>query len=250
MTLQQTQINENTTILDTLCFMDSNSTKYLIIVDDNESVVGTLSDGDIRRALIKGHLLNEQISVAMNSSFVYVYLTDKFDKILSIFHERKIDFIPILDKENKLVNIMTRHILNSMLLINQKMDFNYNYDQLSNTIIEHEIYVRPWGYYKTMVLNNTFQSKVIYVLPNQSLSLQSHNHREEYWTIISGNGQIQLDESTRMATPGDMFFIPKGCKHRIHNNSNRDTLVFSEVQLGEYFGEDDIKRYEDTYGRK
>ncbi|WP_400209218.1 phosphomannose isomerase type II C-terminal cupin domain [Methanomethylophilus alvi] len=145
---------------------------------------------------------------------------------------------------------MTRHILNYLLLINQKISFDFDYDMLCKTVLEHEIYVRPWGYYKTMVLNDTFQSKVIYILPEQRLSLQSHEHREEYWIIISGNGRVQLGESTHPVNPGDMFFIPKGCKHSISNESTEEIMVFSEVQLGDYFGEDDIKRYSDIYGRK
>lgn len=250
MALERLQINESVNILDTLRFMDENQTKYLIAVNETGVVIGTLSDGDIRRAIIRGCSLEEPISLAVNHSFMYVLKTDSIDKILSIFHERKIEFIPILDENKKLYNVMTRHILNYLLLINQKISFDFDYDMLCKTVLEHEIYVRPWGYYKTMVLNDTFQSKVIYILPEQRLSLQSHEHREEYWIIISGNGRVQLGESTHPVNPGDMFFIPKGCKHSISNESTEEIMVFSEVQLGDYFGEDDIKRYSDIYGRK
>ena len=86
-------------------------------------------------------------------------------------------------------------------------------------------------------------------MPKQALSLQSHERREEYWIIVNGTGLIQLGESIHPVVPGGTFFIPKGCKHRLTNTSETETLILTEVQLGDYFGEDDIYRYDDHYGR-
>ena len=107
---------------------------------------------------------------------------------------------------------------------------------------------RPWGTYT--VLDETSSSKVksITVKPNQRLSYQTHEKRSEYWVIVEGNGIMTLDGESVNCLPGDAFIIPVGTAHRIHNIGEED-LVFIEVQLGLYFGEDDIVRLEDDYSR-
>ena len=237
------------TVVDALRHMDQCAIKYAFAVDENLRVVGTLTDGDIRRGILKGVDLSNPISDIANKSFCSISCEDHFDRILEIFRQFDIEFIPILNKDGTLKNIVSRHILNVLLLTNNRLDAEFDFDSLNCKKIEHEIFVRPWGYYKTMVLNKMFQSKMIYVLPNQSLSLQSHMYREEYWTIISGRGTVLLDDVQYCAKPGCFYHIPVGAKHRIINDSDADVLVFSEVQLGEYFGEDDIVRYDDNYGR-
>ena len=87
------------------------------------------------------------------------------------------------------------------------------------------------------------------VINTKALSLQEHKKREEHWVVIKGIGKVVLGESLIDVYPGKYIYIPKGCKHQIINISTKDNLVFSEVQLGEYFGEDDIVRYSDKYGR-
>ena len=74
--------------------------------------------------------------------------------------------------------------------------------------------------------------------------------REEHWVIVHGNGEVRMEDSVLSVKGGSYLFIPKGCKHRIANTSLDSTLILMEVQCGEYFGEDDIYRYEDVYGRK
>lgn len=81
------------------------------------------------------------------------------------------------------------------------------------------------------------------------MSLQSHNHREEYWIVVHGIGIVQLDASFFPVTCGSSVFIPKGCKHKLTNTDKKENLIITEVQIGDYFGEDDIIRYEDIYGR-
>ncbi len=82
------------------------------------------------------------------------------------------------------------------------------------------------------------------------ISLQKHTKREEHWVVVYGKGNIILEDSTIKAYTGKYVFIPKGCKHRIINTSANQNLIFCEVQLGNYFGEDDIIRYEDKYNRR
>ena len=105
------------------------------------------------------------------------------------------------------------------------------------------------GYYKTTVLNKYFQSKIISVKSHEKLSLQSHNHREEHWTVVHGRGTVQIDNSIINVYCGSSIFIPKGAKHRLMNIDDKESLIITEVQIGDYLGEDDIIRYEDLYGR-
>ena len=112
---------------------------------------------------------------------------------------------------------------------------------------------RPWGSYT--ILNTHINQDVKYkikrieVLPLQRLSLQSHNHRSEHWTIVSGEGLVQLDNTQIKVTKESYINIKKGQLHRIQNTSSTQILIFIEIQIGEYLEEDDIIRYEDDYNR-
>jgi len=135
-----------------------------------------------------------------------------------------------------------------MLLENIKFDLTSNFSKFNNHTLEHAIFNRPWGFYKSTILTTHAQSKIITIFPKSELSLQEHKKREEHWIIIKGNGSAILGESLMDIYPGKYIYIPKGCKHQIINNSD-DNILFCEVQLGDYFGEDDIIRYADKYGR-
>ena len=128
-------------------------------------------------------------------------------------------------------------------------DLSYHFDELDDNVVDYEIFQRPWGFYKTTILNDYFQSKVISVKPGQQLSLQSHNHREEHWIVAHGKGVVQIEKSEIKIESGSSLFIPKGAKHRLINTDTKDNLIITEVQIGDYLGEDDIVRYEDIYGR-
>ena len=139
--------------------------------------------------------------------------------------------------------------MHALLLQNIHADLNYDFFSLDTGVIDHEIFQRPWGFYKTTVLNDFYQSKIISVKPGGQLSLQSHNRREEHWIVVHGTGLVQIDESVFNVTCGSSVFIPKGARHRLTNTSATESLVVTEVQIGDYLGEDDIIRYEDIYGR-
>lgn len=108
--------------------------------------------------------------------------------------------------------------------------------------------IRPWGYYEVLYDGEDCKVKRIVVKPGGKLSYQYHHKRNELWTVISGSGFITLDDNTFYRHSGDTINIPKGAKHRVENKGDVD-LVFIEVQTGTYFGEDDIIRIEDDYGR-
>jgi mannose-6-phosphate isomerase-like protein (cupin superfamily) len=107
---------------------------------------------------------------------------------------------------------------------------------------------RPWGHFKNLLDTEFTKVKIIEVLPGKRLSYQSHTKRQESWTITLGEAIVTLDGKDHVLGVGDQITIPIGSKHRIENKSST-SLTFVEVQTGSYFGEDDIKRYEDDFGR-
>jgi mannose-6-phosphate isomerase-like protein (cupin superfamily) len=107
---------------------------------------------------------------------------------------------------------------------------------------------RPWGHYQTILTEDKTQVKKITVLPGKRLSLQTHEKRSEYWIVVQGTGLVRLNDQEAMCLAGDAYVIEEGMAHRI-SNTGEDDLVFVEVQLGTYFGEDDIVRLEDDFGR-
>ncbi len=229
--------------------IDKNNHGFLIVLNNNRKVIGTLTDGDIRRFLINGIKLCDEVGQASNLNFKYIYDKSSLNDIVKIFKSSKINFLPILDKNDELVNIITKKQLHVFLLQDLQFDLMYDFFSLDENILEHEIYDRPWGIYKTTFLNKYSRAKIIKVYPNGELSLQEHKKREEHWIIVKGRGKLVIGESIKCVYEGDYIFIPKGCKHKIINESDSETLTISEIQLGEYFGEDDIIRYEDKYGR-
>jgi mannose-6-phosphate isomerase len=107
---------------------------------------------------------------------------------------------------------------------------------------------RPWGKFEILSEDNNCKVKKITVKPGESLSYQYHNKRSEVWTIIEGIAIFTLDDVSKTIEKGSVVQIPILSKHKIKNIGESD-LIFIEVQLGEYFGEDDIVRLQDDYGR-
>jgi len=113
---------------------------------------------------------------------------------------------------------------------------------------EHKKIFRPWGYYSSLVENSKWQVKKIVVNPNQALSLQMHNFRSEHWVVVSGRAQVEIDSKISIINENQSAYIPIKSKHRL-SNPNSDPLVLIEVQSGNYISENDIVRFEDSYGR-
>ncbi len=107
---------------------------------------------------------------------------------------------------------------------------------------------RPWGYYVVLADEPDHKVKRIVVYPGQRLSLQRHRQRGEYWHIIQGQAIVTRNEQEIPLKSGQTLDLPQGTWHRIMN-PGKENLVFIEVQTGRYFGEDDIERVEDDYGR-
>jgi mannose-1-phosphate guanylyltransferase/mannose-6-phosphate isomerase len=117
-------------------------------------------------------------------------------------------------------------------------------------VLFHKKVFRPWGYYKNIEGNDYshYKMKKIVVYPGKKLSLQSHEHRSEHWVITKGNAKVQVGEQFYLMGKDEHVYIPIQTLHRIENVGEED-LEFTETQIGDYLGEDDIIRYEDDFGR-
>ena len=107
---------------------------------------------------------------------------------------------------------------------------------------------RPWGRYEILQESAIHKTKCIYVLPGKRLSYQRHQKRAEHWFIIQGDAEVTLEGKVSKLSSGDTISIAQGQLHRIANIGSNE-VIFIEVQTGTYFGEDDIERIEDDFGR-
>jgi mannose-6-phosphate isomerase len=108
---------------------------------------------------------------------------------------------------------------------------------------------RPWGFFENLVDADDHKVKRITVYPGRRMSLQSHARRAEHWFIVKGEALFTCNSRKKKIRGGHAVDIKRKEKHRIENIGSGN-LVLIEVQTGDYFGEDDITRYEDDYGRK
>ncbi len=107
---------------------------------------------------------------------------------------------------------------------------------------------RPWGRYEVLQETTTQKVKCIWVKPGSRLSYQRHKFRAEHWTLTQGSGEVTIEGKTSPIKAGDSVEFPAGTLHRI-SNTGTEEIIFIEVQTGTYFGEDDIERIEDDFGR-
>jgi len=190
-------VSENDIVINALKSIDENRQGFVIVTDDNDKVTGVLTDGDIRRGILKGFHEDASVSSVYTKNAKTVQVTDGFESVVELFKNESIKFIPIVDADMHLVNIITKNQMHALLLLDIHTDLTYDFASLDTSVVDHEIFPRPWGFYKTTVLNDYFQAKIISVKPGGQLSLQSHNHREEYWIVAHGNGVVQLDQKAQ-----------------------------------------------------
>jgi mannose-1-phosphate guanylyltransferase/mannose-6-phosphate isomerase len=117
----------------------------------------------------------------------------------------------------------------------------------SEVDVHRKVY-RPWGWYDSVDDGPRFQVKRIVVNPGASLSLQLHHHRAEHWVVVTGTARVTRGDETFIVSENQSTYIPLGVKHRLQN-PGKVPLEIIEIQSGTYLGEDDIVRFEDTYGR-
>jgi len=115
-------------------------------------------------------------------------------------------------------------------------------------LISHPLVHRPWGTYRSIHNGERVQVKHIMVKPGGILSLQMHHHRAEHWVVVTGTAKVTRGNEEMTLHENESTFIPMGTRHRLEN-PGKIPLHLIEVQSGSYLGEDDIVRYDDTYGR-
>jgi mannose-1-phosphate guanylyltransferase/mannose-6-phosphate isomerase len=113
---------------------------------------------------------------------------------------------------------------------------------------DHRRVARPWGGYDSVDSGERFQVKRLTVKPGAKLSLQMHHHRAEHWVVVKGTAKVTRDDETILVRENESVYIPLGAVHRLEN-PGKTMLEVIEVQSGSYLGEDDIVRFDDTYGR-
>ena len=141
-------------------------------------------------------------------------------------------------------SICRTHVVDNFSVKRMASDYLAAY---TNILDARENY-RPWGHYKNFDETKEHKVKKIIVEAGKRLSLQKHNRRAEHWFVTSGEGIITLGDKDIPVAAGQSVDIPTGTQHRIMN-TGKTALVFIEVQSGDYFGEDDIIRIEDDFGR-
>jgi len=120
-------------------------------------------------------------------------------------------------------------------------------EQRGEQVLHRKVH-RPWGWYDSIDAGPRFQVKRILVKPGASLSLQMHHHRAEHWIVVSGTAEVTVGDKVVLLSENQSTYIPLGQTHRLAN-PGKVPLEIVEVQSGSYLGEDDIVRFEDTYGR-
>lgn len=101
---------------------------------------------------------------------------------------------------------------------------------------------RPWGEWQVLDVDQGYKVKRLSILPDQSISLQYHNHRSEHWTIVQGEGKVIVDGSIFTIKKGESFHVPRMSIHKITNTHLTEMLIAIEVQMGETCSEEDIVR--------
>lgn len=243
-------IDQDKPLVEALKVIDANKQEFVIVTREETKLIGAMTDGDFRRHIISGGNVDVKVKQIANTGIITIFDNDSIGNAINIFKNEKVKFLPVIDSERNLVNIITKRKMQAALMMDLKLDLRFDFESIDENVIDYEVFPRPWGFYKTTVLNDFYQGKIISVNPGGKLSLQSHNHREEHWIVVHGEGEVQIDQSFVKVTCGSSVFLPKGCKHRLTNTGENDNLIITEVQIGDYLGEDDIIRYEDVYGRK
>ncbi|MCW9035025.1 MAG: phosphomannose isomerase type II C-terminal cupin domain [Rhodospirillales bacterium] len=107
---------------------------------------------------------------------------------------------------------------------------------------------RPWGWYKVLVQGESFQVKQLSVIPDAKLSLQLHRYRAEHWVVTAGQIRVTKGKEQFDLLENESTFVQMGEVHRLENVT-KNIVTILEIQTGDYLGEDDIVRFDDTYGR-
>jgi mannose-1-phosphate guanylyltransferase len=153
-----------------------------------------------------------------------------------------IEDLIIVDDDNATLIVRKGHTEKVKAVIDQLTDIG------NATGTEHSFEYRPWGMFENLLDSAVCKVKRLTVDPGQHLSLQYHHKRSEHWVVVSGTAKVRLGDETMTLEPGHSIDIPLGAQHALGNDTTEPVIVI-EVQMGSYFGEDDIVRVSDPYNR-
>ena len=176
-------------------------------------------------------------AIFYKSSNTYVQSEDRLVATVGV------DNLMIIDTPDALLVAHPDFAQDIKIIVSELKDLDHN------SIKFHKTVVRPWGTYKIVGEGAGFKIKQIEVRPGAQLSLQMHHHRSEHWVVVKGQATIINGDQKFLVKENESTYIPAGCHHRLENKSDQD-LILVEVQCGNYLGEDDIVRFEDSYGRQ
>lgn len=176
-------------------------------------------------------------SLIINSKNTFIQTSHRFIAAVGLNN------LIIVDTPDALLVIDKSHT-QDVKLVTSKLKQNQQ-----EVLYSHQTIKRPWGSFTTLQKGPSFKIKCIEVLPLKSLSLQSHEFRSEHWVVIEGEAEVINQNNTYRIKTNESTFISKGSKHRLTNPHPNKILKVIEVQTGLYLEEDDIKRFEDEFGR-
>jgi len=242
-------IADGATLFDALGQVHRNHGGSLIAVDDAGRPVGVIDEALLREGLLRARSMDAPVSALDLSAGEAVRLDTPFDEVVTTVLGGRRALIPILDGRDRVVNAFTREQLHQLLVEDLPWDPRRDFTALRADAQPPDAVFRPWGFYRSLLTTEFSQTKIISLAPGQEISRQLHFHREEYWTVIRGQGSFRLDDERFLVEKGFTVRIPKEAVHWIRNTQPEGALILMEVQLGDYFGEDDIVRLSDKYHR-
>jgi len=190
-----------------------------------------IGDKDSHGNVIKGDVITRSTSGTYINAHYRMVATIGVDDLI-IVDTPDVIFIASKDKAQEVKSIV------ASLQANTRDESEFN----------RKVY-RPWGWYDSIEMGDTFQVKRLHIKIGAKLSLQSHRYRAEHWVVVSGVAIVVKGDDSFKLRKGQSVYIAVGEKHSLANEGN-EILEVVEVQSGEYLGEDDIQRFEDIYGRK
>jgi len=190
-----------------------------------------IGDKDSHGNVIKGDVITRSTSGTYINAHHRMVATIGVDDLI-IVDTPDVIFIASKDKAQEVKSIV------ASLQANTRDESEFN----------RKVY-RPWGWYDSIEMGDTFQVKRLHIKIGAKLSLQSHRYRAEHWVVVSGVAIVVKGDDSFKLRKGQSVYIAVGEKHSLANEGN-EILEVVEVQSGEYLGEDDIQRFEDIYGRK
>ena len=186
-----------------------------------KDAAGNALIGDVVAADVKNSYIRSESRLVAAVGLENVVIVETVDAVMAVARDRAQDLRLVID-----------HL--------QKADRGER--------IAHRRVYRPWGSYETVDLDQGFQVKRLIVNPGARLSLQKHARRAEHWVVVRGTARVTRDRDVFDLVANQSTYIPLGATHRLEN-PGKEILHLIEVQSGDYLGEDDIVRIEDSYGR-